>query len=38
MTAHVYNEEQARRVHASAQSFLIDAKALLAEVERRNVD
>jgi len=38
MTAHVYNEEQARRVYASAQSFIIDAKALLAEVERRNVD
>jgi len=38
MTAHVYNEEQARRVYASAQSFIIDAKALLTEVERRNVD
>ena len=38
MTAHVYDEEQARRVYASAQSFIIDAKVLLAEVERRNVD
>jgi nucleotidyltransferase substrate binding protein (TIGR01987 family) len=38
MTAHAYDEEKARRVYASAQSFIIDAKALLAEVERRNVD
>jgi nucleotidyltransferase substrate binding protein (TIGR01987 family) len=38
MTARVYDEAQARRVYASAQSFIIDAKALLAEVERRNVD
>jgi len=38
MTAHVYDEEKARRVHESARSFLGDAKALLAEVERRNVD
>ena len=38
MTAHVYADEKARRVYASAQSFIIDAKALLTEVERRNVD
>ena len=38
MTAHVYDEEKARRVYASAQSFIIDAQAVLAEVERRNVD
>jgi nucleotidyltransferase substrate binding protein (TIGR01987 family) len=38
MTAHAYDEEKARRVYESAQSFLIDARAVLAEVERRNVD
>jgi nucleotidyltransferase substrate binding protein (TIGR01987 family) len=38
MTAHVYDEEKARRVYESARSFLGDAKALLAEVDRRNVD
>ena len=38
MTAHAYDEEKARRVYESARSFLGDARALLAEVERRNVD
>jgi nucleotidyltransferase substrate binding protein (TIGR01987 family) len=38
MTAHVYDEQKARRVHESARSFIVDARALLAEVERRNVD
>jgi len=38
MTAHTYDEEKARLVHESAQAFLGDAKALLAQVERRNVD
>ena len=38
LTAHVYDEEKARRVHETALSFVVDAQALLAEVERRNVD
>ena len=38
MTAHVYDEHTARRVYESARSFIMDAKGLLAEVERRNVD
>ena len=38
MSAHGYDEEKARRVYDSARSFLGEAKALLAEVERRNVD
>ena len=38
MTAQVYDEEKARRVAETAQSFITDAKALLAAVERRNVD
>ncbi len=38
MTSHAYDEEKAKRVYASAVSFLGDARVLLAEVERRNVD
>ena len=38
MTAHAYDDEKARRVYETAQSFITDAKALLAAVERRNVD
>lgn len=38
MTAHVYDENKAKRVYESARSFITDAKSLLAEVERRNVD
>ena len=38
LTAHVYDEEKARRVYDSARSFIGDANALLDEVERRNVD
>jgi nucleotidyltransferase substrate binding protein (TIGR01987 family) len=38
MTAHVYDEQKARRVYESARLFIVDARALLAEVERRNVD
>jgi nucleotidyltransferase substrate binding protein (TIGR01987 family) len=38
MTAHVYDESHAKRVYESARSFIANAKALLAEVERRNVD
>ena len=38
MTAHVYDAETAKRVYQSAQSFIVEARALLAAVERRNVD
>ena len=38
LTAHTYDHHTARRVYESARSFIVDAKALLAEVERRNVD
>jgi nucleotidyltransferase substrate binding protein (TIGR01987 family) len=38
MTAHVYDEQKAKRVYESARSFIVDARALLAEVERRNAD
>ena len=38
LTAHVYDEETARRVYESARSFIVDAKDLSAEVERRNAD
>lgn len=38
MTAHAYDEEKAVRVYKSAQSFIVDAKKLLAVVEQRNVD
>jgi nucleotidyltransferase substrate binding protein (TIGR01987 family) len=38
LTAHVYDENKARRVYESARSFIADAKALLVAVERRNVD
>jgi len=38
MTAHTYDASKARRVYESSRSFIVDAKALLAEVERRNVD
>lgn len=37
-TAHIYDEEKARLVYGSAVSFLKDARALLREVEKRNVD
>ncbi len=35
MTAHAYDEQKAIRVHESARSFIVDARALLAEVEPR---
>jgi len=38
MTAHAYDGEKARLVYESARSFIADAKALLNEVRRRNVD
>jgi nucleotidyltransferase substrate binding protein (TIGR01987 family) len=38
LTSHAYDEEKARLVYTAAVSFLSDAKALLKEVERRNVD
>jgi hypothetical protein len=38
MTAHAYDEHKARQVYESSRSFIADARALLAEVERRNVD
>ena len=38
MTAHVYDPEKARLVHESARSFIRDARSLLDQVERRNVD
>ena len=36
--SHGYDEEKARAVYKSAVSFLVDSKALLDEVERRNAD
>ena len=36
--SHGYDEEKARAVHKSALSFLVDSRALLVEVERRNAD
>lgn len=38
MTAHAYDARTAQRVYESSRSFIADARALLAEVERRNVD
>ncbi|MBX3023911.1 nucleotidyltransferase substrate binding protein [bacterium] len=38
LTAHAYDERTARRVYESSRSFIADARALLAAVERRNVD
>ncbi len=37
LTAHAYDEEKAQRVYQSAKAFLVDATALLTELERRNV-
>jgi hypothetical protein len=37
-SSHGYDEEKARAVYQSALSFFADSRALLAEVERRNVD
>jgi len=37
LTAHAYDEEKARAVFEGARGLLSDARALLSEVERRNV-
>ena len=37
-SVHAYDEEKAQAVYQSALSFHADSKALLDEVERRNVD
>ena len=37
-TAHTYDQRKAQRVYDGCRSFLVDATALFAEVERRNVD
>ena len=38
MPANAYEEHKAKQVYESSRVFITDARALLAEVERRNVD
>ena len=36
MTPHTYDLEKAREVYAGTRDFMVDARALLAELEKRN--
>jgi nucleotidyltransferase substrate binding protein (TIGR01987 family) len=38
ITSHTYDEDKAKSVYESALSFCNDSKALLSELERRNID
>jgi nucleotidyltransferase substrate binding protein (TIGR01987 family) len=38
LTAHTYDQRKAQQVYESCRAFAVEARELLAEVERRNVD